>query len=336
VVSLSEAYRYAYDRTLSSTMRTAVGRQHVTLETALAGHGDVPITYPAQASAQLELQSDLAADVLIEHEVAVVAELHKVGGGALRLALPAGSYTVVLREGGALSSCAVQLSDGAVTPLQRSRCSALDQDEAQAKGYFVADDEADHRPREAWGLELGLGLGNGRHGAFTDRLEDFSFVEQQFVEGAAVRWSIAGTRQLNEHLSAVLDLRNLDIRRYERDLLSTEDETKLERFAWWSYALGLHLRAHVDLGGDRFRLFAQVGGGIGYVHSKLDDDVEADFGPHLALAAGAYYMPWKRFGFGAQLGYVYAPMLSNEIGDHHDSGGLALTLNLRFRTWETP
>ena len=54
-VSLDEAYRYAYRRTLASTARTQVGEQHVTLETDLAGQGDVPVTYPAEAKAQLEL-----------------------------------------------------------------------------------------------------------------------------------------------------------------------------------------------------------------------------------------------------------------------------------------
>src|SRR5262249_46033755 len=54
-VSLDEAYRYAYRRTLASTARTQVGQQHVMLETDLAGQGDLPVTYPTEARAQLEL-----------------------------------------------------------------------------------------------------------------------------------------------------------------------------------------------------------------------------------------------------------------------------------------
>src|SRR5205085_2833919 len=54
-VSLDEAYRYAYRRTLASTAQTQVGGQHVTLETDLAGQGEVPVTYPADARSQLEL-----------------------------------------------------------------------------------------------------------------------------------------------------------------------------------------------------------------------------------------------------------------------------------------
>ena len=54
-VSLDEAYRYAYRRTLASTARTKVGEQHVTLETDLAGQGEIPVTFPAEASAKLDL-----------------------------------------------------------------------------------------------------------------------------------------------------------------------------------------------------------------------------------------------------------------------------------------
>src|SRR5262249_15794592 len=58
-VSLDEAYHYAYRRTLAATARTQVGSQHVTLEMDLAGQGDVPVTYPAQARSHLELPAAL-------------------------------------------------------------------------------------------------------------------------------------------------------------------------------------------------------------------------------------------------------------------------------------
>jgi hypothetical protein len=89
-----------------------------------------------------------------------------------------------------------------------------------------------------------------------------------------------------------------------------------------------------------FRLFAQLGGGLGYVRSELGSDVEQhvehDFGPHVALGAGAFWMWSRHFGGGLQMSYEYAPLLGDQIGDHHDSGGLALTLNLRYRSWEQP
>jgi hypothetical protein len=97
-VSLDEAYRYAYRRTLASTARTQVGEQHVTLETDLAGQGEVPVTYPADARSQLELPGSLEARILVQRRPSgsVVAEVQKAPGAAIRLALVAGSYDVVV------------------------------------------------------------------------------------------------------------------------------------------------------------------------------------------------------------------------------------------------
>jgi uncharacterized caspase-like protein len=60
-VMLSEAYQYAYHRTILATAATAVGRQHPVLETRLKGHGDVTLSYPSAASAQLALSGHRAA-----------------------------------------------------------------------------------------------------------------------------------------------------------------------------------------------------------------------------------------------------------------------------------
>jgi hypothetical protein len=338
VVSLSEAYRYAYDRTLSSTMRTAVGRQHVTLETALKGHGDVPITYPAEARAQLELPAELAADVLVEHATSVVAELHKVSGAALRLALPRGAYSAVLRQGNDLSVCELALRDGEVTPLRRERCAEISETEAQAKGYFEAEPAKPEPPREAFGIELGFGLGSHQNDGYTERLSDFGFHEQVDLlsDSRPFRFTLALSRQLSQHLSGVVDVRNLDSRAYERDLLSTSDAARTEHFEWSGYALGLHLRGHVDLFTDLLRPYAQLGGGLGYAHSRFDGDAEYDFGLHFAASAGMFWMPFRHFGLGLQATYTYAPVLENELDQHHDSGGVTVGLNLRYRSWEQP
>jgi len=332
MVSLSEAYRYAYDRTLSSTMRTAVGRQHVTLETSLTGQGEVPLSYPARAGAQLELPATLAADVLVEQTTAVVAELHKAPGSALRLALPAGAYTAVLREHDQLASCSLALRDGQATPLDRARCVELDDAEARAKGYFGMTRAG--APHEAWGFELGLGGGGLRQSEYTDRLRDFGFDEPIDILGS-LQLELAVSRQLMEHLSAVVELRSLDHRRFERDLAPAGSDERAETFEWSSYGLGLHLRGHLDAT-DWLRTYAQIGGGLGYTHSKLKQRTEHDFGPELAASIGLFVMPFRHFGLGLQGSYSFAPILDNAIGDTHDSGGAYLTLIVRARTWETP
>ncbi|HUH01843.1 MAG TPA: caspase family protein, partial [Kofleriaceae bacterium] len=120
-VSLDEAYRYAYHRTLASTARTAVGRQHVTLETDLKGKGEVPLTYPAKADARLGLPASLVADIVVQSGDAIIAEVHKARG-AIELALPRGSYRLLVRQGDRLQQCDLALPPGRTTALDLTGC----------------------------------------------------------------------------------------------------------------------------------------------------------------------------------------------------------------------
>jgi hypothetical protein len=336
VVSLAEAYRYAYERTLSSTARTAVGGQHVTLQTALTGQGEVPLTYPARAEAQLELGAALEADVLLERDASVMAELHKVPGHPVRLALPAGDYTAVLRAGGSLSQCALALSDARVTLLAAGACRRLSQAEAASKGYWQQLGAAGSWPpprRELWSVDVTIGLGSSSEDAYTQRLKDFAFQsDASLFPGLRLQVSVA--RQLGEHLSAVLDLRNLDDGAYQRTIRATDGHTT-EHFRWWSLALGAHLRAHVDPARS-LRLYAQLGIGPGMAVSTLDDYREYRFGPMLSAAAGLFWMPFGIFGFVAQASYSYAPLLRNELDDAHNGGGFNVSTGFRIRNWGAP
>ena len=97
-VSLDEAYRYTYNRTLAGTAATAVGAQHATLETALKGKGDVVLTRPSAASSQLFVPAAVEGRLLIQHRSSgsVLAELDKARGSTVRLAMASGAYTVLL------------------------------------------------------------------------------------------------------------------------------------------------------------------------------------------------------------------------------------------------
>jgi hypothetical protein len=334
VVSLAEAYGYAYERTLLATARTAVGQQHVTLETSLTGQGEVPITYPADAGAQLELPAELEADVLVERDGSTFAELHKVRDGSLRLALPAGSFTAVLRTSNGISECPLSLRETEVTRLDPMRCSAISADEARTKGYLALANMPVREPHESWSIELNFGLGAAAKDDYTHRLDDFGF-EEQWDGQNMLRLQVAVARQLNEHFSWVADVRNLDTNHYLRDVQSPSKVVN-ESFVWSSYALGIHGRAHFDVFGRVLRFFAQVGPGLGWVHSRFAGSAENYFGPVLAASAGLFIMPFRPFGFGLQATYSFAPILSNELGDRHDNGGLALSLGIRYRMWSTP
>jgi hypothetical protein len=194
VVSLAEAYGYAYERTLLATARTAVGQQHVTLETSLTGQGEVPITYPAEAGAQLELPAGLEADVLVERDGSAFAELHKVRDGSVRLALPAGTFTAVLRTNDGLTECALSLRDSVVTRLDPTACTRISDDDARTKGYGALAGAAPREIQESWSMELNFGLGAGPKDDYTHRLDDFAF-QDQLDERDFIRLQLAVARQ---------------------------------------------------------------------------------------------------------------------------------------------
>ena len=95
VVSLDEAYAYAYDRTVARTGGTLGGTQHPAYDFRIQGKGDLPLTDVRRASARLRLPAELAGvvTVLKEPEDLPVAEVSKTEGKPVVLALEPGNYT---------------------------------------------------------------------------------------------------------------------------------------------------------------------------------------------------------------------------------------------------
>lgn len=114
VVSLDEAYAYAYDRTVARTGVTSGGTQHPAYDFQLKGRGDLPLTEVRRAEALLVLPEEMAGqlDVLRAPDNALVAEVSKPHGTSLTLGLPAGRYTLRLRDGQDVREARVGLSEG--------------------------------------------------------------------------------------------------------------------------------------------------------------------------------------------------------------------------------
>ena len=60
---------------------------------------------------------------------------------------------------------------------------------------------------------------------------------------------------------------------------------------------------------------------------------EHQLGVHGSAAAGLQLMPWRYVGFFTEASYTYAPVISNLLGDTHDSGGFTALLGTRVRIW---
>lgn len=337
-VSLDEAYRYAYRRTLASTSETQVGGQHVTLETDLSGQGDVPVTYPAAARSQLELPGPLDARVLVQHRASgsVAAEVQKAPGAPLRLAFVAGSYEVLVREasgGRRALRCKVTLSDDHVTPLDPGPCEAVARPGA-AKG------EADGRREDPWTLEGALGVMWRTEDAYTRRLNEFGY--EQDVGATSGRVQLGVLHGLSSHISVGAQVNSLAGGSFYRHAGEATD-----RFSFEAYEAGAFARATSDplLGMNpralHLEAYAQVGGGLTMGVSKLTTGTtaggpttttkETSFGYAVGAAAGLALVAPLHFSFFAQGGFTYAPTIPNLVDEVHNSGGPSFLLGTRFR-----
>ncbi len=111
-VTLSEAYRYAYEQTVSRTALMAAGAQHPSYDYRLSGQGELVLTSLLKPSATLVLprgaERSVVTDVLRDQVVVEVP-----GGAAQTLALPPGQYGVRLFKEGQGFGGRITLAEGA-------------------------------------------------------------------------------------------------------------------------------------------------------------------------------------------------------------------------------
>ena len=99
-VTLNEAYQFAFQETLAQTESTQTGPQHATYDIGLVGSGDVVLTDLRMAGAALVVPPAVEGRVFVRDESGLlVAELRKVKGASVELALPPGGYQVRVAMG---------------------------------------------------------------------------------------------------------------------------------------------------------------------------------------------------------------------------------------------
>jgi len=328
-VTLDEVYRYAYHRTLVDTSVTAVGSQHVTLETDLRGRGEMTLSRPGDASASLWLPAELAGEALVFHADSelVVAEVHKAAGEEMNLALLPGSYGATVRQGERAFRCALTLEEGERTHLDLTRCDAVVAEAVTAKGPM--DPRVEH-----WMVELTLGMMGIQDDAYTETLTNFSFEEPIQLFMPSVSAWLAWTPR--PYVSLLAGIGGLDSRGYAREMRALDDSIHEQRFSWYTARAGLAARASYPIWRARIVPYAQVGAGPAWgTTSFKDEDISDDeqhWGPWIGAAGGVQLMAgprWRHFGVFAQAEAVTAPVINNLFDETHDSGGPIVSMGLR-------
>jgi hypothetical protein len=328
LVTIDEAYRYAYHQTLLATAETAVGGQHVSLEVDLKGHGEVPLSYPRAATTHIELPATLEGKTLVEDKRAksVIAETYKAKGAAVRIAVAPGEYRVLVRSGTTLSRC--EVTGGGVVDL--SRCTREDLVEATPKGGRFA------RPNRT---EYQFVFGGEREDAYTQTLQDFGY-KQDFM---AVTWgaSITHLRRLHPYFWVGGTVAGVNAPNWQRET----DGLHPLRFTWDLVTIAGVGRAETAFGQSgvlsRLKIYAQLGLGLGLgrtSHRDQDDEEtnEVYAGPSLLFGSGLLIggddqnLFWKGTGISFGYQFEYAPVIENLIGNTHASGGHRVSAAVSF------
>ncbi|MEZ4403965.1 MAG: caspase family protein [Kofleriaceae bacterium] len=316
-VSLDEAYRYTYRQTLVTTAGTAVGSQHVAIEVDLKGAGEVPLSFPQQATARLTLPAAAAGQVLVVKAPAraVVAELHKVAGAPVQVAVAPGRYQVLIRTDATLATCAVEAGPGAA-PLALDACDVerLVTSATKGGGGLVG-------PR--WISALTIGAGGGREDAYTDRLSDFGYGHHNF--GVSVV-GVEVARRLRPHLAVGGRLGSIAGDEWRR---STDREPLT--LTWGTYTVGALGRLEVRSGNHA--AFVQGEVGLGLTRARFTDadavaSVDYHLGPQLGAALGFDWGLWGPVALTVRGSATFAPTLTNLLDDRHDTGHVGLDVGL--------
>ncbi len=119
-ITLSEAYQFAFDGTLTQTEKTMAGPQHPSYHIQMSGTGDVVITEIGKSSAVLNIKKDVNGKVYIHNQDNVlVVELSKTAGREISIGLNAGDYRVIAVTAGAVIESKVTLEDEKIVALGR-------------------------------------------------------------------------------------------------------------------------------------------------------------------------------------------------------------------------
>ena len=142
-VSLQEAYNYASARVIDQTGGTLAGAQHPNYDYRLKGERDPALTRVSQGRATATLPADLVGQVTVSRlpDRTPVAEVAKVAGQPVTLALAPGNYKIRLQQGKEFREAEIMLSDGARMTL--SRWGASNVEAGSVKGGTFALDSRD-------------------------------------------------------------------------------------------------------------------------------------------------------------------------------------------------
>ena len=140
VVTLNEAYAFAFQETLASTEKTQYGPQHAAYDISLTGSGDLVLTDLRSAAAGLTVAEDVSGRLYLRDAQGTLAvELNKAAGKKVELGLEPGTYSVLLDNKGARLAADVRVSTRQRASLSLANMHSVALDKATPRGEKRAD-----------------------------------------------------------------------------------------------------------------------------------------------------------------------------------------------------
>ncbi len=329
LVTIDEAYRYAYHQTLLATAETAVGGQHVTLEVDLKGHGEVPMSFPRAATSHIELPARLEGKTLVEDKRSstVIAETYKAKGAPVRIAVAPGEYRILVRRGDTLSRC--EVSAGGVVDLDH--CS----NEAIVDGTTKGGDD-DHVARPLR-VELVMSIGGEHEDAYTDNLKAFGYEQQGLFKPSSGLDAVV-LRHWRGGIWFGGALGYTSMPSWRQAVSGSDFE---QTFEWGMMRVGAVGRTEYTFADTGFfahlstYVQAMIGLGIGHTRLENADHMTFDdthYGVALSGGFGLHLESPNIVGFGMTLGYANdaAWVINDLIGNTHKAGGHRLAFALSY------
>ena len=135
IVTLNEAYTYAFQETLASTEKTQYGPQHPAYDINLSGSGDLVLTDLRSSGARLTVADDIAGRLYLrDSDGNLAVELNKQYGQSVELGLEPGTYSAVLDTKNARLAADLRVTGRQPTTLTLASMHAVSLDPAVARG----------------------------------------------------------------------------------------------------------------------------------------------------------------------------------------------------------
>ena len=178
-VTLDEAYRYVFHRTVAHTSGTRAGAQHPGFDYDLSGSGDLVLTQLESKGAALRFDASQSGRFLVfdADRGEFVAEVQATPGRPTRLLVEAGDYRVQLRGPEALFEQRLRLRDGDEGAVDRGAMRQIPYSEDATKGAIL------RTRRRASGKEITLSAKVAVQGFFDPVIRE-SLVPPMVLGGA--------------------------------------------------------------------------------------------------------------------------------------------------------